>query len=258
MNIKDKKEIFDSPYLDKNFIQAETELGNLLKTSPIPNNELAENTNLYVSPRTIKRQLFFNHLYQKNLELHGDVFLFGLRWGRELSLIESLRTIYEPYNSSRKIIGFDSFTGFPEVTQKDKSSCSPNLEAGNLSTTPNYLNHLSDVLNTRRRLDPLPNIERTFIVEGDATKTLEDYLKKHTETIISFAYFDFDLFEPTLECLKMISPYLTKGAIIGFDELNSIVCPGETVALRELLGLKNYKVNRSRDFSGHGSYIIWE
>ena len=258
MNIKDKKDIFDSPYLDNNFIQAETELGDLLRESPIPNNEIAENTNIYLSPRTLKRQLFFNDLYQKNLELHGDVFLFGVRWGREISLLESLRTIYEPYNSSRKIIGFDSFTGFPEVTQKDKSTFSPDLEAGNLSTTPNYVDHLSDVLNIRRKLDPLPNIERTYLVKGDATKTLNAYLKDHPETIISFAYFDFDLYEPTLECLKLITPYLTKGAIVGFDELNSFVCPGQTVAVRELLGLKNYKVNRSKDFSGHGSYIIWE
>tara|TARA_B100001250_G_scaffold412108_1_gene442467 strand:+ start:34 stop:804 length:771 start_codon:yes stop_codon:yes gene_type:complete len=256
--MKDKKEIFDSPYLDNSFIQGETELGTLLRNSPIPNNELAENTNLYLSPRTLKRQLFFNHLYQKNLELHGDVFLFGLRWGRELSLLESLRTIYEPYNSSRKIIGFDSFRGFPKITQKDKSSHSPNLEAGNLSTTSNYINHLSDVLTVRRKLDPLPNIERTFIVKGEAPKSLNDHLKEHPETIISFAYFDFDLYEPTLECIKLIIPHLTKGALIGFDELNSFICPGETVAFRELLGLNKYKVNRSRDFSGHGSYIIWE
>ena len=139
---------------------------------------------------------------------------------------------------------------------KRQVTFSPDL-VGNLSTT-STVDHLSDVLNIRRKLDPLQNIERTYLVKGDATKTLNAYLKDHPETIISFAYFDFDLYEPTLECLKLITPYLTKGAIVGFDELNSFVCPGETVAVRELLGLKNYKVNRSKDFSGHGSYIIWE
>ena len=258
MDINDKKEVFDSPYLNTSFIKAETALGNLLRNSPIPDNELAENTNLYLSPRTLKRQLFFDYLYRQTIEIHGDVFLFGLRWGRELSLIESLRTIYEPFNASRNIIGFDSFTGFPEITEKDNSSKTSKLEAGYLSTTSNYFDHLSDVLNVRRKLDPLPNIERTFIVKGEAPKSLKDYLKEHPETIISFAYFDFDLYEPTLECIKMIIPFITKGAIIGFDELNSKVCPGETIAVRELLGLNNFKIKRSRNFSGHGSYIIWE
>ena len=66
MNIKDKKDIFDSPYLDNNFIQAETELGDLLRESPIPNNELAENTNIYLSPRTLKDN-YFSTIYIRKI-----------------------------------------------------------------------------------------------------------------------------------------------------------------------------------------------
>ena len=34
---------------------------------------------------------------------------FGVEWGSTLSLLIKLRSIHEPYNYSRKIIGFDTF-----------------------------------------------------------------------------------------------------------------------------------------------------
>ncbi len=258
MDIKDKKEIFDSPYLSNNIIDSEKELGVLLRNSPIPDNEISENSNLYVTPRCLKRQLFFNELYQLSLDVHGDIGLFGVRWGREISLMESFRTIYEPFNASRKIIGFDTFEGLSAVSEKDQSANSKELKEGHLSLSSNYEEHLKEVLLTRKKLDPIPNLERTFLVKGKAPDSLKEYLNNHPETIFSFLYFDFDLFNPTYECLKLVTPYLTKGSVIGFDELNSFVCPGETIALRELIGTHNLKIKRSINYSGHGSYLIWE
>ena len=83
---------------------------------------------------------------------------------------------------------------------------------------------------------------------------LEKYLNDHPETIISFAYFDFDVYEPTKKCLELIKPHLTKGSIIGFDELNDPDFPGETVALKESLGLNNVSIKRSQ-YSGIQSYF---
>jgi len=40
-------------------------------------------------------------------------------------------------------------------------------------------------------------------------------------------------------------PHLTKGSIVGFDELNVRAYPGETLALKEVLGLDRYKIRRS-------------
>ena len=37
---------------------------------------------------------------------------FGVRWGQNLITLNNLRGIYEPFNHSRKIIGFDTFEGF--------------------------------------------------------------------------------------------------------------------------------------------------
>ncbi|MDP6033522.1 MAG: hypothetical protein QGH04_06690 [Candidatus Marinimicrobia bacterium] len=70
-------------------------------------------------------------------------------------------------------------------------------------------------------------------------------MEKNPQTIIAFAYFDFDIYEPTYECLKAIKGHITKGTILGFDELNHQSFPGETRALKEVLGLDKYRIIRS-------------
>ena len=73
--------------------------------------------------------------------------------------------------------------------------------------------------------------------------------------MIALAYFDMDLYEPTLHCLKRIRPLMGKGAIIGFDELNHASFPGETLALKEALGIERFNFRRS-PLSPHTSYIV--
>ena len=84
---------------------------------------------------------------------------------------------------------------------------------------------------------------------------VEKYLKENPETIVSMAYFDFDIYEPTKRCLELIKDRLTKGSVIAFDELNCVDYPGETQAVMEVFGLSKYKINHSR-FSPTQSYIV--
>ena len=49
------------------------------------------------------------------------------------SLVFLLRGIYEPFNRHRKIIGFDTFTGFPSINIKDGKS--DLMKKGQLSLT---------------------------------------------------------------------------------------------------------------------------
>ncbi len=47
---------------------------------------------------------------------------FGTRWGQNLSIFSNLRTLYEPTHYHRKIIGFDTFSGFVDVAPQDGTS----------------------------------------------------------------------------------------------------------------------------------------
>ncbi|MFA5583527.1 MAG: hypothetical protein WDA09_04865 [Bacteriovoracaceae bacterium] len=213
----------------------------MLKNTPIPDEELLSNLGLFLSRQTLSRVLFMNELYQRIIDIHGVVMEFGVRWGQNLALFQNFRGMYEPFNHSRKIIGFDTFDGFPEVSSKDGSL----ISAGDYSVTANYEKYLSRVLEINEAESPISHKKKYSLEIGDACIKLDEYLAKHPETIISLAYFDFDIYAPTKKCLESILPHLTKNSIIAFDELNCEAFPGETIALREVLGLSKYSIRRS-------------
>ncbi len=222
-------------------------------TNPLPKNEILSNVGLFLKRQDLSKILFFNELYKKIIPIHGVIMEFGVRWGQNLVTLNNLRGIYEPYNYSRKIIGFDTFEGFTDISKKDGNH--EIIHEGAFSVSENYEDYLQQVLMYHESECPLSHINKNVIIKGDASITLKKYLETHPETIISFAYFDFDIYEPTKKCLELIKPHLTKGAIIGFDELNDPQFPGETIAIKESLGVNNISVKRNK-FSGIQSYCI--
>jgi hypothetical protein len=164
--------------------------------------------------------------------------------GTEHCAFENLRAVYEPYNYTRRVIGFDTFTGYTSISDKDGTS--DFVSEGAYSVSGDYLDYLRQVLDYHQGENTMSHIKKYELVKGDATKTINQYLEKHTETIIALAYFDMQLYEPTKKCLEAIRPYLTRGSVIAMDELNIEEFPGETVAFREVFGLDKYKIVRSK------------
>lgn len=91
----------------------------LFRASPIPDGELLANLGLYTSRQTLSRVLFMHELYRQALPVHGIVAEFGVRWGQNLALFAAFRGMYEPFNYTRRVVGFDTFSGFPSVDPKD-------------------------------------------------------------------------------------------------------------------------------------------
>lgn len=231
------------------------ELTNLFDNNPIFKNEQINNVGLFLKRQELSKILFLNEIYAQIKDVHGVIFELGVRWGQNLTTLNNLRGIYEPFNHSRKIVGFDTFSGFEGVSEKDGEQ--DYNKNGAFSVSENYQEYLNKVLACHENECPLNHINKNITIKGDATQTLKKYLSDHPETIIAFAYFDFDIYQPTLECLKLIKPYLTKGSILGFDELCDPGFPGETEALREVFGTHNFEIKRNK-FSGIQSYLIFK
>ena len=223
----------------------------LFRKCPIPNNELLRNLGLFMNGPSLSRLLFMNELYQHQLPVHGNIMEFGVRWGQNLALWSECRALYEPYNHNRKIIGFDTWAGFPSVHEKDFGLANE----GDWAVVPGYEEYLKQVLDYHEQENPISHIKKYELVKGDASVQLKKYLEDNPETIISMAYFDFDIYEPTKVCLELIKDHVTRGTVIGFDELNRFNFPGETLALKEVFGLSKYKIMRSR-YSRVNSYLI--
>ena len=225
----------------------------MLKNTPIPDNEILGNLSLFLTRQNLSHILFINEIYNIIKKTHGVIMEFGVRWGRNLALYETLRGIYEPYNHNRKIIGFDTFKGFQSLNRKDGKSRI--IKDGAFNVSKDYEHYLNELLKKIKNENPVKNINNIQLIKGKAEKEIKKYLKEYRQTIISLAYFDFAIYHPTKVCLKSIKSRLTKGSIVAFDELNVKDYPGETLAFKEVLGIRKHKIIHSQ-FSPTQSYII--
>src|SRR4051794_27081920 len=219
-------------------------LADLFGRSPLPREQLLVNLPLYMRSTAVAKLLYVDELYRQIVRVPGVVMEFGVWWGANLALFESLRAVHEPYNHSRKVVGFDTFTGYPAIGSEDGDS--DVAKVGTYGTTAGYEQHLSEVLDYHQRENVTGHIKKYEIVKGDVTETIDAYLARHPETIIALAYFDLQLYEPTKKCLEAIRPHLTRGSVVALDELNCDEFPGETVALKEAWGLDRYRLTCSR------------
>lgn len=226
-----------------------------LHTCPIPDNELLMNLPLFLTRQNLSHILFMQEIYQHILTVHGIIMEFGVRWGRNLALYESFRGIYEPFNHNRKIVGFDTFEGFPTVHKKDGGS--EIIRQGAYGVTEKYDEYLSNLLAIHEQESPISHIKKFELIKGDAVANIDRYLSANPQTIVSLAYFDFDIYEPTIACLKAIKDHVTKGTVLAFDELNHADYPGETIALKEAIGCSRYAIRHSK-FSPTQSFLVIE
>src|SRR6266446_1306253 len=227
----------------------------LFKASPIPDDELLVNLGLYLRSTILAKILYLNELYQAIKNLPGIVVEFGVWWGANLALFESFRSVYEPYNWTRKVVGFDTFRGYPSITEKDGTS---NYAAvGGYTVTESYEEYLRQMLDAHEADNVISHITKYELVKGDVVETIEEYLNDNPQTAIALAYFDLALYEPTKKCLDAIKPYLMRGSVLAMDELNSKDFPGETIAVREVFGLDKYRSVKSQ-FLPDRSYIVIE
>jgi hypothetical protein len=237
------------------FVAAEHRLAELVGEFPAGDRELLHQLPLFLPPHVMRRIAFLDGLYRQILDVHGVVMELGVRYGRDLAIFDALRSLHEPLNYSRKIIGFDTFTGFPSVHEKDGDYGL--VEVGGLETAPGYESYLEEVLAEREQMAPFDHMRKFEVVPGDAVETLREYLERNPHTIVSLAYFDFDIYEPTRACLELLRDHVTKGTVLAFDELNCADFPGETLAVKEVFGLDRYAIRRLPVVNpGMPSYLV--
>lgn len=211
---------------------------------------LTENFSKFTSRQSLTRFLAHDEIFRKILDIHGSVIECGVYLGQSLMTWAQLSSIYEPIGgATREIFGFDTFTGFPSVSEFDLVPNLPDHKIGDLDTS-NVVGQsvYSDLINEIALFDKnrfLPQFHKVSLIKGDFINTCEDFLQENAHVIPALLYLDFDLYEPTALALKNFLPRMPKGSIIAFDELNVRDWPGETKALLESLNINNYILRKT-------------
>ena len=92
-----------------------------------------ENFPKYVRRQNLTRFLVLYEIFKKILDVKGSIIECGVNQGYGTMTWAKLSAILDPVNLTRRIYGFDTFNGFPEVSNKDRSSSSSHVKKGDLS-----------------------------------------------------------------------------------------------------------------------------
>jgi hypothetical protein len=213
-----------------------------------------ENFAKYIRRQRIARFLACYEIYKLQLHIKGSIVECGVHEGNGIMTWAKISSTLEPYNYHRKIIGFDTFSGFPAIAEADKSENS-NAHAGFFKEDYDVFEEMKSVIteyDNNRFINHIPKVE---LIKGDANMTIPAFLEKNRHTIVSLLFLDFDIYQPTITSLEHFLPRMPKGSIIAFDELNNPDWPGETQAVLEKLDLNKYYLN-CFGFEPNISYIV--
>ena len=228
--------------------QANEEINKIIASKNIKLESIIESPMFYSSRQTITKILTRIKLFEKIREIQGSVVECGVYKADSLLTYFHLSNIFEPFSFTRKIIGFDTFTGFPNISNNDP-------EHAKIS----YLNNvdfelIQKIVVAQEKNKAIPAINKIELIQGDATLTIPKYVEDNPHLIISLLYLDFDLYEPTKIALQHLLPRVPIGGIVGFDELNQAKWAGETQALNDVLKISKVKL-RKFDFDPHVTFF---
>ena len=193
----------------------------------------------YVRRQEIARFLAHHEIFKRQLTVKGSVVECGIRHGGGLMSWAHLSATLEPYNYHRTIIGFDTFEGFPSVSDKDTGA---NAKTGMFAESYDIYGELSSAITAFDENRFINNKQKVELVRGDANQTIPAYINNNQHLLVSLLYLDFDIYEPTKTALEYFLPRIPKGGIICFDEVNNPNWPGETLALLEKFDLNRYRL----------------
>lgn len=195
----------------------------------------------YVRRQDLTRLLARYEIFKKVLDVKGSIVECGVFRGFGLMAWANFSAILEPINLTRRIYGFDSFSGFVSVGDKDQNRLR-GARLGELSS--NCYEELLELIRVYDENRALGHIPKVYLIKGDAVETIPRFVKESPHLVVSLLFLDFDLYEPTKMALEQFVPRMPKGAVIAFDELDNPIWPGETQALLDSVGIRSLELRR--------------
>ena len=212
-----------------------------------------ENFPKYVRRQNLTRFLALYEIFKLIQPVKGSIIECGVNHGFGTMSWAKFSAILEPVNLMRRVYGFDTFEGFPGVSEKDRSASSQHVKEGDLAAdVHDELTQLIDIYDSTRFIG---HVNKVQLVRGDATKTIPAFVEENPHLLVSLLYLDFDLYEPTKVALEHFLPRMPKGAVVAFDELDNPLWPGETLAMLEVHAKRPLRIERL-DFDPYIGFAI--
>ena len=144
---------------------------------------------LYGGVDRLNKILARYELFKMIVELPGDIVEGGVFKGTGLFYWAKLIEIFNP-RTSRKVVGFDTFEGYPEQGRKYELQAARQFEdtAGFQPVSAEELTRIAASQNLQGRIE---------LVKGDVTSTVKEYVEANPGFRIALLNLDFDTYDAT-------------------------------------------------------------
>ena len=163
------------------------------------------------TPQRFTKFLLRYELFKGIVDKPGDIVEAGVFKGAGVLYWAKLIEIFNPL-SLRRVIGFDTFDGYPEATIESYEQ----PVAAEFLADANYNSDSPEKIMEIAASQGLEN--RIELIKGDATFTIKDYVEKNTGFRVALLNSDLDSYHPTAAALEHLYPLVVPGGVIAFDE----------------------------------------
>ncbi|MBM3811974.1 MAG: macrocin-O-methyltransferase [Acidimicrobiia bacterium] len=228
----------------------------VIRDGGISQHDVIENFMLFLRRVNFAKFLTHMELFKHTITLPGSIVECGVFKGMSLLTFAKLMEIYCPGDTLKRVIGFDTFSGFVSL---DPSDGLPDTRRGKVAggwNSGQFKPSLEQLISITKRDSMIPRFHRVELVEGDVSKTVPEYVAANPGLRISLLHLDLDLYQPTLDALRALYPLVVSGGVILLDEYGMEGFPGETKAFDEYFAGKRPKLTKFPFISTPGGYFI--
>ncbi len=198
----------------------------MMDTFPGTIEERERSLGLFVRGSLLARILAVGEIYQKIVGLPGAILDVGTWRGQTAVLCENFRAVYEPLHMNRRIVGFDTFTGYAGFGDEDKPT--ELHHDGTYDVGEGYKAYLERLLILHEESNVLGHLHgKHTLIAGDVRETLPGYFAGHRNEIVALAFLDVNAVEPTRKAIETIWPRLVPNGIIALWQLTRDVIAAE-------------------------------
>ena len=203
-------------------------------------------------------------IWKLSKDVPGHVVELGVHFGESFLHFAKFVEMFNMGERVTRVIGFDTFSGFPSISKKDKSVKNQKetgefkvSKGGFYSGDPAY-QRLLELIHIFEADHFVPQKSRLELVKGDVLKTLPKFVKDNPGLRISLLHLDLDLYEPTLCALENLYPLVSPGGVVILDEYGQDKFPGESKAFDEYFGNSRPKLQKSNIVSNPSGWFVKE
>jgi hypothetical protein len=232
------------------------ELERLILDGKLSSQDILENFMLFLRRVNFAKHLAHIEIFNKTADLPGSIVELGVFKGASFMTFLKLCDVHCAGDTLKKVIGFDTFSGFVRLDDKDgEENAQRDLVTGGFNGK-HFLPILRAAIEVERVDSFIPRFNRAELIEGDVLETVPEYVRKNPGLRISLLHLDLDLYEPTRVALEHLYPRVVPGGVVLLDEYAMTGFPGESAAFDEFFRDKRPKLRKFPFISTPGGYFV--